>query len=242
MEEFKSTNLPDTGLPDKGVSHPEGSKSACLDPHTPDGRDVLISRVIDAEASPEDWAAFRELAESDPEIWRDLADAQQQNEALCEGFRASIHVADKVDLPELITDTQPFQRRLDTVGRWGGWAAAAALLLVWGTGFQRNGWGGLGVQGASLVGGPTLADATPDEAMARYIDAGQSAGSVVGEVPDRLVIETLPQPDGSIEVVYLRQIIERRVTDQVFRDSLNDAGKTVPVRVPLDQIQRRRSF
>jgi len=61
-------------------------------------------------------------------------------------------------------------------------------------------------------------------------------------VPDRLVIETIPQADGSIEVVYLRQIIERRVTDQVFRESKTDSGATVPVRIPASDIQRRRSF
>ncbi|MEM9372659.1 MAG: hypothetical protein AAGA55_03365 [Planctomycetota bacterium] len=213
------------------------------DPNTPDGRDLLISRVIDAEASADDWSAFRTLAESDPDVWRDLADAQQQNEVLGEAFRETIHVADSVDLPELIADDRPFQRRLDSIGRWGGWAAAAAVLLVWSTGFRGTAPGqGLGVQGAGYMGGPALAEASPDQAMERYIEAGRRAGSVVGEVPDRLVIETIPQRDGSIEVVYLRQIVERRITDQVYRESMTDSGATVPVRIPAAQVQRRKSF
>lgn len=209
-----------------------------LDPSTPDGRDLLISRVIDAEASPEDWSSFRALAEADPTVWRDLADAQRQNEVLGEAFRDEVRVADSVELPELIADEAPFQRRLDSIGRWGGWAAAAAILLVWSTGLPLG-----SNQNAALIPiGTALSDATPDEAMDRYIEAGQRAGRVVGEMPDRLVIETIPQGDGSIEVVYLRQIIERRVTDQVFRESKTDSGAIVPVRIPAAEIQHRKSF
>lgn len=221
-------------------SHPNRSSNGRPDPSTPDGRDVLISRVIDAEASPEDWSAFRALAESDPGVWRDLADAQRHNEILGEAFRDDVRVADSVELPELIADEAPFQRRLDSIGRWGGWAAAAAILLVWTTGMPL-GTGGNG--NASLIPlGTALSDATPDEALERYIEAGRRAGSVVGEVPDQLVIETIPQEDGSIEVVYLRQIVERRITDQVFRESKTESGAMVPVRIPAGEIQRRTSF
>jgi hypothetical protein len=213
------------------------------DPSTPDGRDVLISRVIDAEASPEDWSAFRVLAERDPSVWGDLAEAQRHNELLGEAFRREACVADSVELPELIADDRRFQRRLDSVGRWGGWAAAAAIVLVWSTGVPLGTANRSGTQTGSIIPlGVPLSEATPDEAMARYIDAGQRAGMVVGEVPDRLVIETIPQDDGSIEVVYLRQIIERRITNQVYRESRTDAGTTVPVRIPPADIQRSRSF
>jgi hypothetical protein len=213
------------------------------DPSTPDGRDMLISRVIDAEASGEDWRAFRAAAETDPSIWRDLAEAQEQHESLCEAFRVSARVADSVELPELIGDTRPFQHRLDMVGRWGGWAAAAAVLLVWATGFQGAvPAAGPGVQSAGLLPGTPLAEATPDQALDRYLAAGRDSGLVVGEVPDRLVIETVPREDGTIEVVYLRQFVERRVTDQVFRDARTDAGTTVPVPVSTQNLQRSKAF
>ncbi|RMH24818.1 MAG: hypothetical protein D6692_12240 [Planctomycetota bacterium] len=211
------------------------------DPSTPDGRDMLISRVIDAEATGDDWRAFRAAAETDPSIWRDLAEAQEQHESLCEAFRASARVADAVELPELIGDTRPFQHRLDMVGRWGGWAVAAALLLVWATGFQ-GAVPGAGVQSAGLLPGTALAEATPDQALDRYLSAGRDAGLVVGEVPDRLVIEAVPLDDGTIEVMYLRQFIERRVTDRVFREARTDAGTTVPVPVSTQNLQRSKAF
>lgn len=212
------------------------------DPSTPDGRDILISRVIDAEASAEDWRAFRALAAEDPEIWRDLADAQQRHERLCEGFRAATACADRVALPLGESDASPLQRRLDATARWGGWAAAAALALVWATAVPLGG-NGTELQGAALIpAGPSLSEATPDEALARYLAAGQNAGVVVGEVPDRLVVETNPRDDGSVEVLYVRQIIERRVTDQIYREIRDDTGRLVPVPVPASEIRPPRAF
>lgn len=209
---------------------------------TPEGRDILISRVIDAEASGEDWDAFRALAERDPAVWRELASAQEQHEHLCEALRAASGVADSVDLPELVGDVRHTQRRLDSVGRWGGWAAAAAILLVWTTGLNPSVNTG-GLQTGSLApGGPALSEATPDQALQRYIDAGQNTGLVVGEMPDRVVVETRPRADGSVEVVYIRQIIERRVTNQVFRQATDEAGRSVALPVPTTDIQRPRAY
>ena len=46
-------------------------------------RDILISRVIDGEATPEDWTAMRAMAERDASIWGDLVAAQQDHAELC---------------------------------------------------------------------------------------------------------------------------------------------------------------
>lgn len=217
------------------------------DPSTPDGRDVLISRIIDAQAGAYDWQAFRAAADRDAGIWRDLAEAQRQHELICEGLRAASACADRIDLPEFITDGAPLQRRLDGLARWGGWAAAAALVLVWATGApvlrQPAGTQLPGTQTAGLLpAGPALQDATPDQAMDRYLNAGRHAGFVVGEMPERLIVETTPRPDGSVEVVYLRQIIERRVTDRVYREVRDDSGRMVPVAIQAADIQVIRSY
>lgn len=226
--------------PTAGAIHPESA-----DAMSPDRRDLLISRIIDAQAGAADWQAFRAVAERDGTVWRDLAEAQRQHELLCEGLRDASACADRVDLPEFITDGAPLQRRFDGLSRWGGWAAAAALVLVWATGGARfqGPSGPSQVQNAGLINtGPSLSEATPEEALGRYIDAGRHAGVVVGELPDRVVVETRPRSDGSIEVVYLRQFIERRVTDQVYRESVDETGRLVPVAIPAAEIQVLRAY
>jgi hypothetical protein len=45
-----------------------------------------------------------------------------------------------------------------------------------------------------------------------------------------------------VEVVFLRQIIERRVADQIYREVRDDAGRLVPVAIPAAEIQRLRSY
>jgi|TARA_R110000782_G_scaffold19101_9_gene52049 hypothetical protein len=232
---MSTNNDPGPNAPPAGAIRP--------DPSTPDGRDVLISRVIDAEATAEDWRAFRALASEDPGVWRDLADEQQRHERLCEGFRAAVCVADGVSLPLSGSDATPLQRRLDATARWGGWAAAAALVLVWATALPRAGAENPGLLRSSLLPrGPSLSEATPDEALARYLAAGQNAGVVVGEVPDRVVVETNARDDGSVEVLYVRQIIERRVTDQIYREIRDDTGRLVPVPVKASEIRPPRAF
>lgn len=211
------------------------------DPMTPDGRDRLISRIIDAEATGADWDSFRRLAASDASVWRELCEGQDQHEALCDALREAAGVADGVDLPfGAGGGLGAFEHRLDGVRRWGGWAAAAALVLAWGLGGPWGVPGAGSLQTGSL--GPRLADATAQEALNRYLAAGQDSGRVVGEVPDRVIVDTTPRPDGSIEVLYLRQIVERRVSDRVWRESHDEVGRMVPVAMPASEIQRRRAF
>lgn len=206
-------------------------------------RDRLIARIVDAQAGPTDWRAFRRLAERDPAIWTELGDAQLQHELLCESVREATAVADEVDLPLVVPDDAPMQRRLDGLARWGGWAVAAALLLIWSSGtplFKQAGAPGGAQQAGLLPAGPALSEATPDQALERYLDAGRVAGVVIGEMPERLVVDTSARDDGTIEVVYLRQIVERRVTDRVYRESVDEHGR--PVALPIDaaSIQRPR--
>ena len=41
---------------------------------------------------------------------------------------------------------------------------------------------------------------------------------------------------------FLRQIIERRVTGEVYRETRDDAGRVVPVAVPVQAIQRGSAY
>lgn len=208
-----------------------------------DERDVLVSRIIDGVATSEDWNVFRAVAAHDPSIWSELADTQQLYKSLSDTVEYQISIADQIELPGGMIDDEPMRARLDIVSRWGGWAAAATILLVWFFGKPAMlsqqvdpidkpavaGLPGSGFTGTSML----LDQAQPDQAFDQYLSSGQSTGQVVGEMPEHIVIETRPMPDGTIEVLYLRQIIERKVIDHAYREVHNETGQMIPVPVKL---------
>lgn len=200
-----------------------------------DERDVLISRVIDGVATSTDWATFRAIAAHDPSIWGELADVQTLHESVCAHVEHSVSIADGVELPGGMIDDGSMRTKMDVVSRWGGWAAAAAILLVW---FFGKPMVGLQNDNDPVIAGPVgsglfLNDAQPNQAFDQYLISGQSSGQVVGEMPEHIVIETRPMPDGTIEVLYLRQIIERRVIDHAYREMRDETGNVFPVPVKL---------
>jgi len=208
-------------------------------------RDVLVSRIVDGAATPEDWASLRTLASTDPTVWADLSETQGAHERLSAAVGEAIAIADSVELPAAAPDHEGVGRRLELVRSWGGWAAAAMLAVVWWTGVpvQTGAGGGGGVGGATGAsrpmtagtGGPTLIDPGPssttaDDALRRYIDLGRAEGSVIAAMPEEVVLETRSLGNGSAEVLYLRQILERRVVDEFYRLGTDDLGRPVPVR------------
>ncbi len=207
-----------------------------------DERDVLVARVVDGAATNTDWTTFRTLAAHDPSIWSELADTQQIHELMSQRVQSEIAAADRIELPGGLIDDRPMRARLDLVSRWGGWAAAAAILMVWFFG-QPTSTMALDEHdsaAAGLLGSRILLDqAKPDQAFDQYLSSGQSLGRVVGEMPERIVIETRPMPNGTIEVLYLRQIIERQVIDHAYREVRDEAGNVIPVPVELSPTVER---
>lgn len=199
--------------------------------HESDRRDALIGRIVDGEASGEHWRRFRALAEQDPSIWNELAAQQRQHEQLAEAVDGALFGADGVETPERYVDERPVMRRIELVGRWGGWAAAAIVVLAWATGSE------LAEQRSQRPGGQQAGlipqFGSPDEALEAYIDRGQEVGRVISEVPEPVVLRTHPRSDGAIEVVYLRQIMERKIVRDVYRWGADEVGNPVviPTRV-----------
>jgi hypothetical protein len=89
------------------------------------------------------------------------------------------------------------------------------------------------IPGTGFTAGIGLSEAQPEQAFERYLSAGQKSGQVIAEMPEQVVVETRPLPDGTIEVLFLRQIIERRVIDQAYREVRDESGNifALPVRV-----------
>lgn len=207
-----------------------------LDELLPDhARDLLISRVIDGRASAQDWDRFRALAANEPSIWCELATTQEQHESVRDELAGMLRVADRVELPGGIIDEEGTRRRMSIASKWGGWAIAAALLIAWSLGMPRA--SSTLDQGPQVAGIPGigLKDAQPEQAFEQYIESGQKSGKVISEMPEQLVVETKPLPDGTIEVIYVRQVIERKVIDHAYRIMHDETGNAFPVPVRVER-------
>lgn len=195
-------------------------------------RDILISRVIDGEATPEDWSALKALAERDPSVWRDLAGLQQDHAELSGAIAEAVMTADAVEAPlELMGGIAERGRALRT---WGGWAAAAALGLAWIVNGPRAQERVEPMGRANLSPFGLGKDSKPEDFFDAYLQSGRATGKVVGEVGEPVLIETIPQESGGYEVRYLRQVLERRVVPQVYEVSVgyDERGTPVPTMVP----------
>jgi hypothetical protein len=198
---------------------------------TDNPKDILLSRVADGEATEADWTAFRRLAEADPALWRELAEMQRDAAELSAVVNRAIALADAVEAPAEAQIVVRFSDRLRLVGVWGGWAAAAALALAWATGELSAGAPTRGGEQANLLG----AFSTPDAALQAYLDRGRQAGTVLDQIPAKVILDTRPigGPDGRVEVIFVRQIVERAVVDNLYRFGQDELGRPAPVRLSI---------
>ncbi|MBX3364836.1 MAG: hypothetical protein KF866_08740 [Phycisphaeraceae bacterium] len=193
-------------------------------------RDVLISRIIDGEASAEDWSLVRAMAERDPTLWSELAAAQQDHTELCAAVAMRVDIAEQIEAPIEEVASQTLRRRLRLAGSGGGWLIAAALALAWVLG-PHTGRPAPVSHGAALF--PHIGT-TPEEALEAYIQRGAQSGRVVGVVPELLVQDSWALEDGSgYEIYYIRQIVERVVVPDLYRLTQTESGELVPTKAPL---------
>jgi len=195
-------------------------------------RDILLTRVLDGEATPEDWAAFRAMAACDPRVWTDLADTQQDRAELALAMAEVVQIADHVDAPIETLTGENLTRRLNQAVAWVGWAAAAMLAI--GAIASRN-------IGPAQTNQPDATKQTtqqaglfsvtsPEDALKLYFDKGQKTGSVLGEIPDRVLLQTTPSADGAgYDIVYIRQLVERTHVNELYQLAKDEAGRSVPV-------------
>lgn len=190
-------------------------------------KDILISRIVDREATLEDWAVLKALADADPSIWFQLAQAQQDQQALAAGLAIAIQIADGIDAPSEAAFLHRFSRRMSLVGSWGGWAAAAMIAIAL---FLRP----YGADSPTPnTAGPSLPPLTSaSDAYERYLDLGRREGAVLGEVPRKFLVNTFPRENGDgYEVIYIRQIVERAVVPELYRFGSDELGRPAPVKI-----------
>ncbi len=172
--------------------------------------DILISRVIDGDATTGEWDELTALAAADPSVWRNLALSLREDKALIRAVNIDVAVADAIELRE--PGRHPAVRA--RLGGWSGWVIAAML--------------GIAVVTRMLSPAPTESglEAVSNRAqflsasdlLQAYLDQGRQEDLVIAEVPERVLIETRPvEAGGGYELIYLRQILERTVVPDLYR-------------------------
>lgn len=195
--------------------------------------DILISKVVDGAANAGDWTDLERAASERPAVWRELALAQRDQALLVLAVGREVSCAERVDAPQPSTASPA--HRLRRFGVWGGWAVAATLALA----YVTPGVGGRGSAGMNQAGlvpdlGVLKDKLSADQAWEVYEAAGKREQRVLGELPERLLVDATPAPDGhGVQVIFIRQIKERVTLPQLLKESCDEMGRptAAPVQV-----------
>ncbi|GJQ29047.1 MAG: hypothetical protein HBSAPP03_09310 [Phycisphaerae bacterium] len=193
--------------------------------------DILITRVIDGRAEGEDWRRLESLAERDAGVWRELAQAQRDDQVLRREVASATAGAGTVEL-ELEGHEPTFRltrqvgERTRRVAMWGGWAAAALVAVAF-VAKKPD-------QPGPMIAGPTGSVSSAADFLSRYLDQGRKEGRVIHEMPDKVLVNTIPAADGKgYDVVFLRVIMERDRVPDLYRFTSDESGQPVPIRVHI---------
>ena len=190
-----------------------------------ESEDLLVTRIVDRTAAHEDWVAFENLARIDAGAWERLHASLQDDLLLRTALQPAFDLADSIELQRLPV-APPLPRFLAPAG----WLAALVLALLW-----------IGTSGLFSRTKPV------DDPDANFIDSGFADGqfvtnresSLLAQKDPRVVLEELPpdvlewQPreDGSVELVWLRQTVERAVVNTVYRMAEDELGNPRPAQL-----------
>lgn len=229
--------------------------------------DRLIARIADAEADEHDWGTFEALAGTQPQAWKALACAQRDAALLAEAVLPAIDASERVRLRRSTSATLSASgsdrtarnaRRSDAEFRYGpdlrrigGWAIAAVIGLAWLGSMLAPEPRAIGPTNTNTAGilptGWTIN--TPEDAVRAYLDVGSKSGRVLGEMPDRVIVRTTPTGGSTngddpqqIEVIYLRQFVERAVISEFFELGSDEFGRPVPIRLSIPPQPRPESW
>jgi hypothetical protein len=181
--------------------------------------ELLISRVIDGDATTAEWDELHELARSRPAVWHELAETLRDHKAFARGMEAAVGIADAIDMPPVKAATIVEPSPLARIGRssflWTGWAIAAAVALTWILGLYQP------IPRTSTPLQPSVQQAglqmTAAEALQNYLDLGREEGHVVG-MPERVLVDQRPAPDGEgVELLYMQPILIREHVPEAYR-------------------------
>lgn len=185
---------------------------------------TVINDIVSLHADDADFGRFEQMAAAEPGAWEQLA------RSLRDELQMRAAVSDELDTGAEAEIARAFERRHARENSpWSalsGWAAAAAVVVMWvfvGR-FQPQ----APMNGEGYV--PVMASLSADEALDRYLEAGQSEGRIIAELP-AMMVESRQTEGGRLEVFYVRQFLEREEVGQVYELASDEHGlpRTVPV-------------
>jgi len=175
--------------------------------------DRLLARAVAGDAAALD--EIRARGAHEPGLLEELALWQADELKLARAARALDSVADRAEIPA--------ERARLRSG--AGWAVAAIIALAFlGQSMLAGGGAPRRAPDASVAGlGAGFASA--DEAFDAYVEKARAEGLVDGEIAPPTLLRSRELADGrGFEVVIVRQVVERRVTPEVYR--MVPAGET----------------
>ncbi|MEE9130148.1 MAG: hypothetical protein V3T84_09030 [Phycisphaerales bacterium] len=194
---------------------------------------LMVSRVIEPDATSEQWDELTAAAISKPTLWRLTAEAVRDHHAMTRAVNASISIADDVSttprtsrlVHRLAVDSAPSER--PQLLRWSGWAVAALVALAWVSGLSNVQPTGNGYQAGT--GSQVLSAA---DLLHRYLVQGRREGRVFDEVPEKILVQSRPLPTGdAVEVIFIRQILERTTLPGLYHyQGEDESGRPTLVR------------
>ncbi len=194
---------------------------------------LMVSRVIEPDATSEQWDELTAAASSNPTLWRRTAEALRDHQAMTRAVNGSIAIADDVSttprtsrvVHRLAVDSAPSERL--QLLRWSGWAVAALVALAWVSGLSNVQPTGNGFQAG--VGSQVLSAA---DLLERYLVQGRREGRVFDEVPEKILVQSRPSPTGdAVEVIFIRQILERMTLPDLYQyQGEDESGRPTLVR------------
>ncbi|HYD01399.1 MAG TPA: hypothetical protein VEB22_09255 [Phycisphaerales bacterium] len=202
-------------------------------------QDVLFTRLLDGRARARDWQRLRETTatEAGAAAWDRLIASASDQDVLGGVIGLAGERAELTEVAAAAPEPIPFSpatgRRHDRAVRAArlGWLVAACMALGLVSVALRPGSGASPTTQSAGLGTPALDTFSSADLMNGYKMRAAKEGTLVGELPQRLVLETRPSSDGKgYEVLYMRQLIERAIVDDLYKLGTDDQGR--PVIVP----------
>lgn len=197
---------------------------------TDDALDLVMTRITERRATPEDWLTLERGAHGRPEVWNRLHDLMRDDAAVRQIVVDVTERAEDVPLPEL-------KRRLPLTLRKS--VVAASVLLMSCAAF----FAGRVSAGAPESAAPEapVASVTAAEAFATYLAEGTAEGFVVQELPP-VVVDARRADDATFEVFAVRRVLERRLTDQLVQLVHDEHGEPAPAPAEVAAFVPSESF